>query len=112
MKDANPRKGKYSKPRILLVDIPDAVAETLLNHGFNVTKGSLGTPYRVSRESVFRPLIGRADMPHYTEQEIVILDFRLPSIAPSPLGEKHRPEEEYDLWGKCDRGFLDGRVRS
>lgn len=103
---------KYQKPRILLLDLPEAVAASLQSMGFNVNSGSLGKPYRVEMSAGYEPLIGEAKVPNHSEQEIVVVDLEYEALEPFPKGEKSRPDEEVDLWGKCDRGFLDPRVRS
>jgi hypothetical protein len=103
---------KYPKPKILLLDLPEEAATALTASGFNVSTGSLGRPYRVAKDSGYQPLIGRATVPNHTEQEIVVIDFGFGELEAGARGEKHRPYGEPDLWGKCDRGFLDPRVRS
>src|SRR5437867_6647504 len=62
----------YPKPKILVVDVPTAMSDALAAKGFNITVGSFGKPYQVVKHSGFVPLIGEANLPNYTEQEIVI----------------------------------------
>lgn len=103
---------KYPKPKILLLDIPDSASTALRSKGFNVSCGTLGKPYKVSKGSGYQALIGEGDAPNHTEQEIVVVDFGYGDLEPGPQGEKHRPDDEPDLWGKCDQGFLDPRART
>jgi hypothetical protein len=103
---------KYPKPCILLVDLPDKAEKALTTKGFNVTVGTLGRPYQVKKTSNYQPLIGSGNIPNHTEQEIIVIDFKFEELAGAPTGEKHRPIGEVDLWGKCDEGFLDPRVRT
>lgn len=103
---------KYPKPKILLLDLPDTASEILLSKGFNVEIGTLGKPYKVTRSSNYLPLIGKALLPNYTEQDIVVVDLNYGELKPSPEGEKHCPDSELDYWAKCDQGFLDPRVRA
>ncbi|MCX8491250.1 MAG: hypothetical protein ORN54_09305, partial [Cyclobacteriaceae bacterium] len=79
--------------------------------GFNVKAGTFGKPYKVQMSSVFKPLISEPILPNYTEQEIVIVDLHY-EVGEYPIGEKSRPDDEYDCWGKCDHGFLDPRMRT
>ena len=109
---AESAKIKYPKPKILLLDLPDSARETLTAKGFNVIGGTLGRPYKVDKSSGSRPLIGECEVPNHSEQEIVIVELAYDKLAPGPKGTKHRPDEETDLWGKCDRGFLDPRARA
>jgi hypothetical protein len=104
--------GKYPKPKILLLDMPVSASTVLSSKGFNVSCGTLGKPYKVRKSSGFEPLIVKKEVPNHTEQEIIVVDLGYGDLGPSPQGEKHRPDDEIDLWGKCDRGFLDPRVRT
>ena len=103
---------KHPKPKILLLDLPEAASKALIEKGLHVAVGTLGKPYRVPVSSGLRPLVGQGLVPNHTEQEIVIVDLAYGECNPAPTGEKHRPEDEEDLWGKCDLGFLDPRVRT
>ena len=100
----------YPKPKILLLDMPDLASTALRSKGFNVSCGTLGKPYEVGKSSGYQALIAKGDAPNHTEQEIVIVDLGYGDLEPGPRGEKHRPDDEPDLWGKCDQGFLDPRV--
>lgn len=102
----------YPKPKVLVVDMPVAASKALAAKGFNVSVGSFGKPYKVKQSSSLLPLIGKGSLPNYTEQEIVIVDLVIGDLADEPNGEKHRPDDEHDLWGKCDRGFIDPRSGS
>jgi len=103
---------KYPKPKILLLDLPDSASAALLAKGFNVSIGTLGKPYKVSKSSAYQPLIGKAKAPNYTEQEIVVIDLSYGELDPAPQGEKHHPDGELDFWAKCNQGFIDPRVRT
>jgi len=102
---------KYDKPKILLIDLESSAFETLAEAGFNVKEGTFGQPYKVKMASGFQPLISEPRLPNYTEQEIVIVDLHY-EVADNPVGEKSRPDGEFDLWGKCDSGFIDPRMRT
>lgn len=111
MTTAKNKQPKHPKPNILLLDLPVEDIQLLASSGFNVTFGTLGTPYRVRQSIEFRALIGEATIPHHTEQEIVVADLSF-ELAEGPKGDPHSPDGEWDLWGKCSLGFLDPRVRS
>lgn len=102
---------KIPKPKILLLDFPNSASSALLAKGFNVTTGTLGKPYKVPKEGRFLPVIGISDTPNHTEQEIVVVDFSYGELAAEPQGEKQRPNSEKDIWAKCDKGYIDPRVR-
>ena len=94
---------KYSKPKILLLDMPDSASTTLRSKGFNVSCGTRGKPYEVCKSSGYGALIAKGDAPNHTEQEIVVVDFGYGDLEPGPRGEKHRPDDEPDLWAKVSR---------
>ena len=102
---------KYDKPKILLVDVESSAFEALAGVGFNLREGSFGQPYEVKATSGFLPLTSEPRLPNYSEQEIVVVDLQY-EVAPQPIGKKTRPNEEFDLWGKCDKGFIDPRSRT
>lgn len=85
--EATPR---YVTPRILLVDIDDAVEKRLKSNGFNVTSGSFGFKYKTPTERVPCQMNGRLRYLH--EQDIVIVNLLRPGAvdAPSLIGV---PEE-------------------
>jgi hypothetical protein len=103
---------KYPKPKVLLLDLPEAASTALAAKGFNISSGTLGKPYKITKASSYQPLIGKGIVPNHTEQEIVVVDLLPDEMEPGPQGEKHRPDGEPDFWGKCDKGFLDPRVRT
>lgn len=103
---------KYPKPKILLLDMPESASTALRSKGFNVSCGTLGKPYKVGKSSGYQALIVQGEAPNHTEQEIVVVDLAYGDLEHGPQGEKHRPDDEPDLWGKCDQGFLDPRVRT
>ena len=41
-----------------------------------------------------------------------MIDLHVENYDDGPHGEKHRPNSELDVWAKCDKGFIDPRVRA
>ncbi|WP_114973390.1 hypothetical protein [Rhodoferax ferrireducens] len=102
---------KYDKPKILLIDLESGAFEALADTGFNVKEGTFGLPYKVPMTSGFQPLISTPRLPNYAEQEIVVVDLQF-EIADQPVGEKNGPDGDLDLWGKCNYGVIDPRMRA
>ncbi|NQE46089.1 hypothetical protein C5S31_08730 [ANME-1 cluster archaeon GoMg2] len=102
---------KYQKPKILLIDLPDSVLDSVRFAGFNASTGTFGSPYKVELSDGYRPVIYKADLPNYTEQEIIIIDLTPPETLDNPEGEKMTSEGENDWWAKCSRGEIDPRPR-
>ena len=101
----------YQKPKILLIDLPDTVIGNVRSAGFNVSDGTFGSPYKVQRSDNYRPVIPKAQLPNYTEQDIIIIDLTPPETIDNPEGEKVTSEGEKDWWAKCSRGEIDPRPR-
>ena len=102
---------EYQKPKILLVDLPDSVLDSVRSAGFNASAGTFGSPYKVELSDSYRPVIYKSDLPNYTEQEIIIIDLTPPETLDSPEGEKVTSGGESDWWAKCSRSEIDPRPR-
>ena len=103
---------EYQKPKILLVDLPDSVLDSVRSAGFNASAGTFGSPYKVELSDSSQPVIYKSDLPNYTEQEIIIIDLTPPETLDNPEGEKMTSEGENDWWAKCSRGEIDPRPRA
>ncbi len=95
---------KYKKPKILLVDLDDAVHERLESMGLNVRKGTFGRPYAVGppRNRDIRVVQPNAMLPNMHEQEIVIVDLTEPDPDPDP------PSGDIQEMSPPDTGFCFG----
>ena len=102
----------YQKPKILLIDLPDTILDSVRSVGFNASAGTFGSPYKVGRSDNYTPVIPEARLPNYTEQEIIIIDLTPPETIDSPEGEKITSAGEKDWWAKCSRGEIDPRPRA
>ncbi|MGB3460132.1 MAG: hypothetical protein WBB08_12770 [Halobacteriota archaeon] len=103
---------EYQKPKILLIDLPDNALNSLRSVGFNASAGTFGSPYKVELSDSYQPVIGKPDLPNYTEQEIIIIDLTPPKRLDNPEGEKMTSEGENDWWAKCSWGEIDPRPRA
>lgn len=103
---------EYKKPKILLIDLPDSVLDSVRSAGFNASAGTFGSPYKVELSDSYRSVIGKPDLPNYTEQEIIIIDLLPPKRLDNPEGEKMTSEGENDWWAKCSWGEIDPRPRA
>jgi hypothetical protein len=103
---------KYLKPKILLIDLPTTVFEKVQGVGFNVSTGTFGCPYKVEVGDGYQPVIVKASLPNYTEQEIIFIDLTSPSTIDGPEGKKSTSIGENDWWAKCNKGEIDPRPRA
>lgn len=103
---------KFEHPKILLIDLDDVVKATLEKEGYNVAVGTFGTPYKVAKHSGYKPVVVKASLPNYTEQEVIVVDLVPSEPTPDPPAEKSKPQEELDWWAKCSNGVIDPRPRA
>lgn len=103
---------KYQHPKILVIDTAPEIAETLEKEGYNVSSGTFGTPYKVQKDSGYQPVVVKASLPNYTEQEIIVVDLVPDDPESGPPGEKMAPMGELDWWAKCNHGEIDPRPRA
>jgi len=99
---------KYPKPNIILVDIWYDCADALIEQGYNVSVGSYGQPYSVAPSD--KLAFVEADLtqlPRLEEQEIIIVNTRIPSPVdsiPSLPGDGVESQ-----WTSCELGRIDPR---
>lgn len=103
---------RYKRPKILLIDTEPQIAESLKKEGYNVSDGTFGSPYKVTKAAGYQPVIMNASLPNYTEQEIVVVDLVPRNLDSAPPSEKMVPDEELDWWAKCNLGEIDPRPRA
>jgi len=101
----------YQKPKILLIDLPYTALNSLQSAGFNASAGTFGSPYKVELSDDYLPVTYKADLPNYSEQEIIIIDLTPPETIDRPEGKKITSEGENDWWAKCSRSEIDPRPR-
>lgn len=102
----------YSKPKILLLDVEPSVTSLLGEQWSDIVTGTLGTPYKVPKDSSFSPVIQHNELKGHEEAEIVVVDLAIRKTDDGSRGEPHRPRGEPDLWAKADLGVIDNRVRT
>lgn len=103
-----PSSPLHPHPRILLVDMQEQEAEGLTDAGYRVERGTFGPLISVGSQPGSLPLPYTADLPHYREQEIVVVDCAIPRASSEhELGEPGHGEKW--LWQKAGQGLLDPR---
>ncbi|HUY00438.1 MAG TPA: hypothetical protein VMV49_12830 [Candidatus Deferrimicrobium sp.] len=99
----------FSKPKILLIDLPPSVFDRLQESGFNVVKGTFGSRYQVEKSSNYFPIYIDIELPNFEEQEIIFIDLKEQEICKSPKGERFSPSGEIGMWAKCNFGYINPR---
>lgn len=103
---------KLQRPKILLLDLDETVEKALGETWADVVSASLGTPYKVKRDSGFQQVIQPDVLYGHEEVDLVAVDLSMRDIAETSAGQPHKPRGEIDLWAKCDKGYIDSRVRT
>jgi len=102
-------KPKYSKPKILLLDLESDCTESLGSAGYNVRSGSFGIPYRVKAGDGFLRVAFNSELPNFSEQEIIVADLEdPPTVEQAPAGpctDKSVPS----WWTQANTGFINPR---
>ena len=111
-KATDPTVPKYPRPKILLVDMELETELVLQDHGWNVTTGSFGTPYKVAKSDDYLPIVPNGNLPSdFAEQEIVVVELALATCLDGPRGEKFTSIGDKDWWASCNRGIIDPRPK-
>jgi hypothetical protein len=107
-----PPAPQYQHPKILLIDMVLGIDAALKKEGYNVSTGTFGTPYNVQKGSGYQPVVVKASLPNFMEQEIIVVDLVPDDPESVPPGEKMSPAAELDWWAKCSHGVIDPRPRA
>jgi len=102
---------KYPHPKILALDLPEADVAHLRDGGYNMLSGTFGQPFKVAKSSGYFHVTPRAQLPNYTEQEVVIADLEPPDPSDTAPDEDPPASGVRDVWGSCKRGIIDPRPR-
>ena len=102
----------FEKPSIYLIDLGQEVKDKLSNTYSHIHSGTLGIPYFVAQSSNWLPVIQHKELAGYEETDLIVIDLEKPKLAEAPKGTKHTPDSEIDIWAKCDKGWIDARIRN
>jgi hypothetical protein len=102
----------FQQPQIFLIDTDEDISKAILKSWSNIGTGTLGTPYETPTDSDWRPVIQNKPLGKFEESDLIIVDLSSKKLAHHAPGEKHTPTGEVDLWAKCDKGWIDARVRT
>ncbi|BDZ68604.1 hypothetical protein [Methanobacterium ferruginis] len=100
-----------NKPDILLIDLPDEIFKELKSKGFNVSKGSFGTPYNVNRSDVYDVVKGKDHLPVISERDVVIIDLDSGIVDEVNITYED-PGNVKKLFSTCKDGWVDPRPKS
>ncbi len=73
--------------------------------------GTFGQPFKVAKSSRYFHVAPRAELPNYTEQEVVIADLEPPDPSDTAPDEDPPASGVHDVWASCKRGIIDPRPR-
>lgn len=101
-------ESKYSKPKIMLIDMAEEVQTALLTAGYNIATGTFGTAYKVAPSDGLH-VVDRAscNLPNVEEQEIVFASLGFPPPAITQIPEPNDGVEYF--WTSGEYGSIDPR---
>jgi hypothetical protein len=100
---------RYLKPRVLLIDLPEAATEALRELGLNVNSGTFGPRYSVPVCDENALIEAAPDLPGYAEQEIVVLDNSPTEPVPYPRDGRKVVDSVPHIVTQCGYGVVDTR---
>jgi hypothetical protein len=100
---------QYSKPKIALIDLPESAVNKLAESGYNVTKGSFGTPFEVIRSNASTPILLDCHLPNYPEQEIIFVDLSIQFRTDKPEIPQHELIGANSWYELANTGVVDPR---
>ncbi|HEY8750213.1 MAG TPA: hypothetical protein VIM11_19670 [Tepidisphaeraceae bacterium] len=100
---------KYSKPRILAIDLNSDLVRSMKAAGYNVDEGTFGSAYHIPRSDGYRTVTtGSADLPDLNEQEILIVDLDGADWTDAPNVDVTRNIQYF--WQSCAYGRITPRA--
>jgi hypothetical protein len=102
---------RFTHPKIAALDLAPDVTEALIKRGFDVSTGSFGGVYKVSRSHKFLAIPDTSNLDGITEKEVVIVDLSIAEVASNLPSKGTLPAGEQDLFAGCHNGLIDTRAR-
>lgn len=105
------KESQTENPDILLIDLPDEIYRELKSKGFNVSKGSFGTPYSVYKSNKYFVVKGKGHLPVISEQNIVMINLYLDLVNESDVVFEDHGEVS-ELFCRHTAGWVDPRPQA
>jgi hypothetical protein len=99
---------RYTRPKIILIDLQPEVTTALSEAGYDVDEGSFGRPYHVTTKGAQSvPVVLNGRTPGLPEKEILVVDLEPgePLSDPPPANHLHEP----GWWTEPRAGIVDPR---
>lgn len=103
---------KFPKPKIMLIDCEEQISTKLKEVGYSVCQGTFGSPYQVTLNDAYSPVLDCARLDSIEEQEVIVVDISLPDLLPNAPAEKATSLGTEDLWAGNNTGQIDPRPRA
>ena len=100
---------KYIKPKIMLIDIENDAETALTEAGYNITSGTFGGVYKVKPSDSFVAVSVDAELPHYKEHDIFVIDNLTPEPTQVYSKEPSVSPGTQQLWMSCNTGSINLR---
>lgn len=100
---------RYSRPKVMLVDLPDDAVAQVRAAGYRVVAGSLGTPLTVAASDKLLPVAVNGRLPGFAEQEVVVVQLRPPEARLHTPADLPAVTDKTDIWASLRDGVVDSR---
>lgn len=101
---------QFPRPKVLLVDLPEACTKQLILAGYNVNAGTFGTPFTVNPSDEFAVIdLAGLSLPNLPEQEVIFIDLTPPESVAIPKPNTSPPYSKEEIWQLLAHGLIDPR---
>lgn len=99
----------YPKPKVILIDLENDCNEKLNKAGYNVSTGSFGKAYKVTKIDKYDFIYADYELPNLREQEIVVIDLQQNQLLDEIPKHKVTRDSDIDVKIRLLNGFVDPR---
>lgn len=107
--DSQTKAPLYQHPKVMLVDLGDEAVAKVRAAGYNVTEGTLGTPFRTQPIPRSIPIPGNGKLPGFMEQEVVVVQMHPPEAVELRQEDIQPVREKTHYWANLESGEFDVR---
>lgn len=99
------------RPQVLLIDVDTDSAQILRDANINISEGTFGSLYEVSRSGDVMVVSGEGALGPYAEKDIIVVEIESTS-RPLPKNNHPIPDGVEYCWAACEHGRVDTRPLS
>lgn len=103
---------RYSRPKVLLIDLPDEAVTRVRVAGYRVDVGSLGRPQTIRqkrRPGEYLPVAPNGHLPGFAEQEVIVVQHRPSQPVDLNADDVAALPDSSPIWVSPDESMIDSR---